>query len=438
MRAHCVRPHLLLTLLISLVLLAGCGDLDLNFGPLLHNVSVAPELISPNADGSDDVTEIRYSLRRSADVSISFTDAAGDTFYFRQDRRRAPGDYDVLWGGVIDQPYTFEGEGGPQEVQSWVLPDGSYTWAIQATEDGGHTEAISGTITLAEGDAEVPRIDNFAVVPDVFRPNQDGLLDDGVSIGFYLTKDVDSLLVYLTDPDDPDTRYFITEEPGVVEPTERGYHDYRYEGGVNLGAEPPPDGEYILTAEARDLAGNAVKVERPLTIEEGGKPRADVVGGEIDWQSEMNRVVFVPLDGKLCFTAVVANESAVPIRTSGPWPGAEYRFGENSNTLAVREEEESWLQQSGVWRFGINFDTTGVDFPYRWAVGRQEDLERRVVDGEEQWYLMPGKRGQVSGCIIMDEVPPVGTRLWWGGLIHQAVEVANNNIDRITVEVGAP
>lgn len=434
MRALLARPSLWILLLAAL-LLAGCGQLDLSFGPLLHSVSVTPEVISPNADGSDDVTEIRYSLRRSADVSISFTGAAGDTFYFRQERRRAPGDYDVLWGGVIDQPYTFEGEGGVQEAQSWVLPDGAYTWEIRATEDGDNTEAISGTITLADGDAELPRIDNFVVVPEVFRPNQDGLLDDGVSVAFYLTKDVDSLLVYLTDPDDPDTRYFITEQPGVVEPTERGYHDYRYEGGVDLGAEPPPDGDYIVTVEARDLAGNAVKVQRTLTIEEGGKPRADVVGGEIDWQGEMNRVVFVPLDGKLCFTAVVANEGAVPIRTSGPWPGAEYRFGENSNTLAVREEEESWLQQSGVWRFGINFDTTGVDFPYRWAVGRKEDLERRVIDGEEQWYLMPGKRGQVSGCIVMDEMPPVGTRLWWGGLIHQAVEVANNNIDRITVEV---
>jgi hypothetical protein len=230
---------------------------------------------------------------------------------------------------------------------------------------------------------------------------------------------------------------YLAETPGLVKPTERGYHDYRYEGGVDLNAEPLPDGDYRIIAEARDLAGNAVRVERALRIEEGGKPRADVAGGEIDWQGEMNRVVFVPLGDKLCFQTVVANESAVPIHTTGPWPGAEYKFTENSNTLAAREDE-SWFQQAGVWRFGVNFDTTGIDFPFRWAVGRKEDLERRVIDGEEQWYLMPGKRGLVHGCIVIDEKPPVGTRLWWGGLIHEFVEVANNNIDRITVEVGAP
>ena len=127
----------------------------------------------------------------------------------------------------------------------------------------------------------------------------------------------------------------------------------------------------------------------------------------------------------------------MPIRTSGPWPGAEYRFGENYNTLAVRDDD-AFLEQSGVWRFGINFDTTGIDFPYRWAVGRQEDLEKRIVDGKEQWYLLPGDSGEVSGCIIIDEEPPIGTTYWWGGLIHQDVNVANNNIDRISVQVGVP
>jgi hypothetical protein len=51
---------------------------------------------------------------------------------------------------------------------------------------------------------------------------------------------------------------------------------------------------------------------------------------------------------------------------------------------------------------------------------------------------MPGTRGLVSGCIVLDEEPPTGTRFWWGGLIHQGVAVANNDIDRVSVEVGVP
>ena len=117
-----------------------------------------------------------------------------------------------------------------------------------------------GTITLAETDTDVPEMNNFAVVPDTFRPNQDGLRDDWVSISYYLTKDAEEVLVYLLDPDDPDFRYFIAEQPGVIEPTEQGYHEYRYEGGVDLNAVPPPDGTYTIVGEVRDRAGNASRV----------------------------------------------------------------------------------------------------------------------------------------------------------------------------------
>lgn len=429
---------IIILIFASMVAIGGCGQLEFSAGPLLSNVVFSKSEISPNADGLDDVTEITYSLRRPADVSIYFENEAGERFYFRDNRRRSPGNYSVLWGGVVDIPETVDFGYGPVEIVSRVLPDGVYRWVVEAVEDNGNVAAVSGEITLRNGDTELPELQNFTVVPKVFRPNQDGLADDRVAIGYYLTKNVESVVLFLRDPDKPDVRYFIAESPGLVKPTARGYHDYSYDGGVDLNAEPPPDGIYELVGEARDAAGNAVRVVRSLTIEEGGKPRADVVGGEIEWQGESGRVVLLTLGDRLCFKAYVENESTVPIRTSGPWPGQEYRYAENYNTLAIAQDEPSWLQQDGAWRFGVNFDTTGVDFPYRWAIGRQEDLEMRLIDGREQWYLLPGKRGEVSGCIVLDEKLPVGTRFWWGGLIHQGVEVANNNIDRITVELGVP
>ncbi len=426
-----------LALALALVTLTGCGNLDLSAGPLLYDAQVSPDSISPNADGVQDATEIRYSLRRAADVSIYFENEAGERFYFRQERRRSPGDYSVLWGGVVDELLTVETDYGPQEILSRVLPDGLYRWTIEAREDNGNVAQLSGDIRLQDADTDIPELRNFLVAPQTFRPNQDGLRDDWVSISYYLTKDVDSVSVYLTDPNEPGSKFPIAEDPGVAKTTERGFHEYRYEGGVDLNAEPPPDGTYNIVGEARDLAGNAVRVIRELTIEEGGKPRADIAQGEIAWEGEMNRVVGVPLGDKLCFKAIVTNEGTVPIRTTGPWPGQEYHFRENYNTLAADGHEE-WFQQAGVWRFGINFDTTGVDFPYRWGIGRAEDLERRVIDGQEQWYLLPGASGEVSGCIVIDEEPPVGTNFWWGGLIHEFVGVPNNYVDRITVDVGAP
>jgi hypothetical protein len=295
---------------------------------------------------------------------------------------------------------------------------------------------VTGSITLSNGDTVVPEMHNFAVVPQIFTPNQDSI-DDFVNISYFLTKEVANVTLYLIDPAEPDVRFYINEAPGLVKPTEMGYHEYRYEADVDRNAEPPPDGDYLVIGEARDAAGNAVRVERPLTISEGGKPRAEVAQGKIRWEGEMGRVVTMMLGDKLCFTTYVTNVGTVPIRTGGPWPGQEYLFSQNYNTLAATIDR-SYGQQTGAWRFGINFDTTGVDFPFRWAIGRQEDLELRVIDGVEQWYLLPGKRGEVSGCIQVDEQPPLGTRFWEGGLIHQGVAVVNNAVDRISVEVGVP
>ena len=423
---------------VSILLLSACG-----LRPLLSDVRVRPDVISPNADGQDDVTLIEYTVNRAADVSIYFEDAQGDRRYFRDGERRSRGDYKVYWGGVTNQPEVRLVEGGAMLVESQVLPDGQYRWVIEAVDERGQTERAEGTITLSGADTALPEIHNFTVAPQEFTPNQDGI-HDRVSISYYLLKDATRVEVYLK-PLQPAEgqellRYPIAEDPtkSVSETGKTGYHGYNYDGGVDLLAEPPPDGDYAIYADAEDLVGNRVVVSSTLTMREGGKPRANVVGGEIDWEAETGRVVSVLLGNTFCFTATVENDGPVPIRTAGPWPGQTYKFTENYNTLAMREEDESWLQQAGVWRFGVNFDSTGVDYPFRWAIGRPEDLEERIVDGESQFYLLPGKRGQVSGCIVLEEKLPVGTRFWWGGLIHQGVEVANNNIDRITVELGTP
>jgi hypothetical protein len=135
-------------------MLSGC-----HLRPLLSDVSVTPAVISPNADGTDDATNIAYKLSRNANVSIYFMNSGGDKFYFRQDRRRSPGPYQVQWGGVINQARWLEMEDGAgrQLVESWVLPDGTYTWVVEATDDGGQIEQ-----TFQVGDAPQLTIDNFA------------------------------------------------------------------------------------------------------------------------------------------------------------------------------------------------------------------------------------------------------------------------------------
>lgn len=429
---------LALILVGATLLLSACS-----LRPVLSGASVKPGVISPNADGQDDVTLLQYRIGRTSNVSIYFTDSAGQRHYFRKNERRSPGDYKVYWSGVTNDPEVRQVSGGPMLVETHVLPDGDYTWTIEAVDEAGRTDKAEGKVTISGADTQLPELKNFSVVPPDFTPNQDGL-HDRVGISYYLMKDAERIDVYLK-PQHPLVgeellRYPIAEDPtkSVSDVGKAGYHGYDYDGGVDLGAEPPPDGDYVVYADAEDKVGNHVVVSSTLTIKEGGKPRANVVAGEIDWQGDVSRTISVLLGDTFCFTATVENDGPVPIRTAGPWPGQTYKFSENYNTLAVKENEKSWLQQAGVWRFGINFDSTGVDFPFRFAIGRPEDLEKRIIDGREQYYLMPGKRGQVHGCIQMDQVPPVGTQFWWGGLIHEFVEVANTDIDRVSVNVGVP
>ena len=431
-----------------MLLLVSCGRLDLATGPLLYDASFSAETITPNADGDTDAVSIAYSLRRAADVSIYFENEAGERFYFRNEQRRAPDDYRVDWGGVIDEPRLIESNAGRQEVLSQVLADGDYTWTIEATADSGEMESTSGQITLRDGDSELPLVQNFSVTPETFTPNQDGI-GDRVSVSYTLTKDVDTKQVYLFEADEPNIRYPIPEDEGVEEPLDSGYHSHDYDGGVDLNAEPPPAGNYVVRVDVRDRAGNSVRMEEALAVESSGQPRADIAGGELTWLDEwverggneinMNRNVSVRLGEQICVRATVVNEGTVPIRTSGPWPGETYRFSESFDTLVVRENEDSWREQAGVWRFGVNYDFAISDLPFRWAIGQKDELTMRVdADGFEQWYLEPEQSGTTGGCIILNEEPLERTDFWWGALIHQSVEVVNNNVDRITIRVGVP
>ena len=428
---------------VLVVLLLSLGLSGCHLRSLLYDVSVSPNVISPNADGIDDATNIDYKLSRNAAVSIYFESADGERYYFRQDRPRSPGKYRVQWGGTINQPRWLENEFGRELVKSWVLPDGVYTWVVEAAGEDGQTERAEGQITLNGGDTTVPELRKFTIALPVFTPNQDGL-DDRTGVSYFLNKNVDNVQVYLYNPDQPDTRYPLEEQERTTKPGEAGYHYYDYDGGVDRGADPPPDGTYIVEAEARDLAGNYAVVSSTLTIKEGGKPRAEVVNGDIQWGGAVSSLegteIYMPLGATLCFATYVENYGRVPIRTAGPPSGTPYRSDQNYNTLAVEMGEESWHQQAGIWRFGINFDTSETDFPYRWAVGKPEELRCETIDGREQCFLDPGKRGTVTGCIDMVGPFPREAIFAWGGLIHEYVGISaeNNYVDRVLIHIGEP
>ncbi len=384
--------------------------------PLLYDVSSSQSTISPNADGIDDVTRFSYKLSRSANLSISLVDQRGQEHFFRYQRRRSTGSYRVDFGGVIDGA---------------MLPDGQYTWVVSAADDNGKTAQVEGTLILQNADTQRPEFQGFSVYPKEFTPNRDGI-NDRVTINYYLTKKA-QVQVYLIAPDG-ETRYPIEEKERDVEPGDPGFHTYDYEGGVDLGAEPPPDGKYIIRAEAVDKVGNHTVATDTLIIGEGGVPRADIVSADVDFYNPETGDRTVPLGQTLAFTLTVENFGDVPIRTIGPSSGAHYRSDENFNTLG-------FPQSSGVWRVGIDYEgNPSYAYPYRWAVGNLDKLEKRVINGNTEYYLMPGKRAIVTGTIQLVDVPlgNKDTIYFWAGLIHEdvAIDAFNDHVDPTQINIG--
>ncbi len=419
----------LLVLLIALFLVAVAvwattyviqGD-----SSLLRNVEVADTQISPNADGSNDITTIRYEIARNATVSIYFTNEAGERFTFRQARPRAEGPYAVNFSGVVDG-YHLPNETVQGEILARLLQNGVYTWTIEATDEAGFTETSQGQLTITEADTTLPEMRNFGLDKTIFTPNQDGI-DDRVLAAFELMKEVTTLRVYLLAPDG--LQYPIAEKERGVPPNMPGRHEYDYEGGVDDKATPPPDGTYPVIAYAEDAEGQKIQVEQQLTIQFGGVPRADIISPPIGRTIEFNMTA-VALCDTLYFTATVRNYGTTPIRTTGPFPGTVYDSDWNYNTLG-------WHTESGAWRLAIGYENEIFNYPYRWAIGNPEDLTE--IDGD--WYLMPGERAVITGGIrIVNALGVRNPQPVWAGLIHEDVEVSqfNNRVDTQSILIDLP
>lgn len=420
--------HLSLALVIVLTLV-GLNMTGCSAGPLLYDVEFYPDVISPNADGHDDAANILYKLTRNASLSIYFTDEAGERHYHRKGERRSAQNepYWTLFGGVVDVP-----EGGP--VKRRMLPNGHYTWVIEATDDGGHTEKAEGSLAIIDADMAVPELRGFSVSPQVFSPNRDGV-DDHVTITYFLPKPA-TVRVYLLN--DAGEKFFIPEKVSQrIEPGEVGLHQYDYEGGVDHGAVPPPDGTYTVVAIAQDMVGQRVEEWSTLTIQHGGVPRADIINAVVEYStSEGLRGDFtsltIPLGGTLCFTATVENYGDTPVRTTGPEPGTTYTSRQNFSTL-------EWHQSDGAWRFGLDFEENpGYPYPFRWSLGPHNELKAVVKGDDVFYYLMPGQRVTITGAIQILDKPPRNPFYLWAGLIHEGVEIVQNRVDPILMTVDVP
>jgi hypothetical protein len=459
-----MRFPVLLTIIVALlavgvVLVIGQFIIDPP-QPLIVQAGFAPEAITPNADGSADVTVFSYVLSQNAKVSMTFEGGDGSRFVYRENQPRTAGDYSVTFSGVVDG-YVRDGEQIAGDVLRRLMPDGVYSWRLAAVaDDNGETMESTGTLTISDGDPALPEMPEFTVFPDVFTPNQDGI-SDRTAINVFLTKDVEFLNVFLErEGMEP---IYVPERQEEVDPDSAGRHWFDYEGGVDLNADPPPDGEYTVVALAQDTVGQRVQRTGTLTILEGGKPlgqiipqpigasvifevrpyeerfytdrnqRGDLIEPPSDPDSLNLNEITMQVGDLLVFKLTVENYSDVRLRTAGSPPGTVYAWEQNSSTFGEYDE-------SGAWRVGIDCDTATRDYPWRWALDSPENLETSVDPntGNTYYYLPAGARAVVWGAIHMTQIEARNPQNCWAGLIQEDVDVYNTNVGPRRIELVDP
>ncbi len=430
--------------------------------PLILEAGFDRPAISPNADGEDDLAVFDYRLSRPATVSLSLVSEAGRQFYFRESQPRDDGEYSVLFSGVVDG-FVHDGETVYGQIERRLVPNSAYRWVLEAQTDQGSAMSVDGSLLVERGDTPLPLMSEFTVSPNIFSPNQDGI-GDRVSINVYLEKDVERLDVFLLGEDG--LRIPISARVEERQYGEAGRHLFDYEGGIDLGVDPPPDGAYRVVALAQDPVGQRVRMEGDLTIRTGGKPFAeikpqapgvDVAFGvqpfDEKWYSHAespgallpqpddasslaySQQITVPLGDMLVFRLTVENYGPVPIRTSGPAPGTVYQQDQLAGTLGFFDE-------SGAWRVGIQCETSITSFPYRWAIARDDRLQEVYDEASENTYryLAPGERAVVWGAIRMTEAKARNPQNCWAGLIHEdvAISLRNNHVGMRSIMIVDP
>lgn len=429
--------------------------------PLLTDVSFSLNAISPNADGVEDVTEIKYVLNRPAQVSITFTNQdSGVVFHFREQAARPPNTYQVLFSGVVEG-YTLPGETIEGVVERRLMPNGRYTWLLSVQGENGESATQSGELTISGTDPRLPIMNSFEVAPQIFTPNQDGY-DDRIAVNLYLAKEAE-LTVWLEN--DQNGPYYIAERTdGARRPGEEGARTFDYDGGVDNNMTPPPDGEYRLIAVAQDKEGQRVRREVHLTIKDSGKPNAEIVaqstGRTVTWESHPYEdvyftnaetpgkavepptgvqstlaVITLPQSDLLIFSLTISNYGTVPIRTIGPFPGTVYQYDQTDAAMKSASDREAI---SGAWRVGVQCERSESSYPWRWALGTPETLTTVERDGETLWYLMPGQKTLVWGAVRMTRlIPTRNPQKCFVALIHEDVAIPplQNRVGEIDVKL---
>jgi N-acetylmuramoyl-L-alanine amidase-like protein len=195
----------------------------------LTNLAATPSVITPNADGTDDVMTVNFTLGADALVTAQVLDGGGAPLLTLLNEQRAAGNNSFLWG-------------------AHVLADGRYRMVVTARSG---TKAVTKSAEVV-----VDRtLAGLQATPSVISPNGDGV-NDSTTLSFTLAQSVP-------------VRLDIVQAGVVVGSPFQGQLGIGPQtlvwDGSGFGA-PLYDGTYFATITVTDQLGD-VQVSRPITID---------------------------------------------------------------------------------------------------------------------------------------------------------------------------
>jgi hypothetical protein len=98
--------------------------------PSLDNIVVHPDVISPNSDAVDDVSEVTFRTDQTATLSVELVAADGTGTLMLAPTEKGPGEHNVVVSG--QDPFSDDPAGE-------ILPDGTYTITIRAQDHVGNS-----------------------------------------------------------------------------------------------------------------------------------------------------------------------------------------------------------------------------------------------------------------------------------------------------------
>lgn len=407
--------------LATVLLVSGCTATG---GAALTDVTMKPDRITPNSDAAGDIAELTYRVSRPVSLTVYLLDDVGKRYVFRSNEQRPAGHYVAQFSGVVDT--KVELAPGFAVSGANLLPNGSYRYVVEAVDGEGKAERAEGTIAIADGDPAKPEMLDYSVFTPsynrepptgqsgriVFTPNRDGV-SDRIAVSFRLTKPAWAEVYLVRLGDARQTRYPVSERQWYKL---AGTKNFDYEGGVDLGNTPPPNGDYLCIAEATDTIGNHSFAAQRIVIADGGVPLAEIVTAKFS-------PVVVPLGELLKVEITVENVGQVDIRSKGPYSGTVYLNTENYNSKSVAEKAD-FYEEPGTFRVGVDYEgnSAGREYPYRW--GFEGDL------------LKPGQRATVVGYIRIVETVKPHNPYFWTGLLHEQVRKVNDKYKPTLITIG--